>query len=172
MKFQPIDQGDDDDEADADLDWDAMAAKIAADGGSVVLPDDIKQKMLKKSKRQGDGDDKTAPAGDASAAAQEKAEVAKEKGEEPIEYDEHGKVNCLQAPLLFFSPLSLAFVLSYLPLLCLSSVRAHQSTPVHSHHPCIQHACTCVCMCTRVHVLHKCLPLANLRHAYRMCIRT
>jgi hypothetical protein len=95
MKFQPIDQGDDDDEADADLDWDAMAAKIAADGGSVVLPDDIKQKMLKKSKRQGDGDDKTAPAGDASAAAQEKAEVAKEKGEEPIEYDDHGKVNCL-----------------------------------------------------------------------------
>ena len=69
MKFQPIDQGDDDDEADADLDWDAMAAKIAADGGSVVLPDDIKQKMLKRSKRQGDGDDKTAPAGDTPSVA-------------------------------------------------------------------------------------------------------
>jgi hypothetical protein len=92
MKFQPIDQGDDDDEADADLDYDAMAAKIAADGGSVVLPDDIKQKMLKRSKRQGDGDDKTAPAGDTPSVANKKVEVAKEKVEEPIDYDEHGKV--------------------------------------------------------------------------------
>ena len=95
MKFMPIDQ-DDDDDGDGNLDFDSMAAKIAADGGCVVVPDNLKQKTLSKTKRPGDADDQAAPAGNKATPAGDASVAAKEE-EEPVEYDEHGKVALILA---------------------------------------------------------------------------
>ena len=116
MKFMPIDQ-DDDDDGDGNLDFDSMAAKIAADGGCVVVPDNIKQKMLTKTKRPGDGDDTATPAGDKATPAGDASAAAKEKEEEPVEYDEHGKV----ASILARDALERSFLCS---LLSVSALRA------------------------------------------------
>ena len=89
LKYQPIDQDGDDDDAPV-KDWDAMAAKVAEDGGSIVLPDELKKKLLKKSGNQGavgpsaENGQGAAP----TAGAQAKDKPAEE---EPVEYDEHGK---------------------------------------------------------------------------------
>ncbi len=123
MKFMPIDQDDDDD--DGNLDFDSMAAKIAADGGCVVVPDNVKPKMLSKTKRPGDADNSATPAADASAAA-------KEKEEEPVEYDEHGKVASILAHEKMFFLCSLLAVSTR----CACILRCDR-----------MHALPCVCRC-------------------------
>jgi hypothetical protein len=69
---------------------DGLAAKIAAEGGTIMGQDDFVLSKMKKSKRQGDGDD------DGKGNANEKTdgkkkEETKKAEEEKIEYDKDGR---------------------------------------------------------------------------------
>ena len=75
-------------------DWDAMAAKIAEEGGSIVLPDELKNKLAKKAALDRPNE-AGANAGKDTSRAKEMAKEGATQGqkeESPVEYDADGKV--------------------------------------------------------------------------------
>ncbi len=88
-KLAPLgDEPDDEDEEPAD--YDALAAKISESGGTIVLPEDLSARAMKKSRRE---EDRRREASEAAAAA-EAAARAKAKADEEaslLQYDESGR---------------------------------------------------------------------------------
>jgi hypothetical protein len=70
-----------------ELDMEGLAAKIAADGGTIMAQDDFVMSKIKKSKRSGDGDGKDAPAGQNP----EDIKDSKKTEEDEITYDKDGR---------------------------------------------------------------------------------
>ncbi len=84
-KMAPI--GDDeDDEEDQPADYDALAAKISESGGTIVMPEDLGARALKKSRRD---EDRRRQASEAAAAAAAQAQVDQEAS--LVQYDESGR---------------------------------------------------------------------------------